>query len=86
MAKKKSKGLEPSKELLMRVKATEALQLTHVLLHKGSFHFKQHHELNQAIAFITSLHAQSLALALKDPQADLIPSLKAIKDQEKISE
>lgn len=81
---KKVKALtEPPQDLIAQTKATEALSVVHTLLHKGAYHAKELPSLTSAIAFITSLHAQSLAKALKHPQADLIPELKSIKDHEK---
>jgi hypothetical protein len=69
-----------AEDLQEQIKAIQALTATHNLLNHGTFQVKYFGQLEQSIAFIESLHQNLFAAALAHPQAHLVPSLHAVKE------
>jgi len=69
-------------DLQGKISALKALTTVHSLLVSGLFQVKHHEIINESMKFISSLHAQVMAEASSHPDADLVPELKAHKNQE----
>lgn len=83
---KKSENLVPtpveiSKELSDKLGSLRAITQAHNLLQQGHFPYSYKQAIEQSLIFLQALHEQVKADALADPQADLVPELKAQKEQ-----
>ncbi len=76
-------GPEIPEDLKNKWAAVEACATVHHLLQTGTFTHRFNTSLTASLAFMAKLHENSVADALLHPQAELIPELKAILEQEK---
>jgi hypothetical protein len=70
------------KELADKWAAIEAIATTHSLLQKGAFTRDFLPLVNASLLFIQKLHEQTVLDAIKHPSADMIPGLKALKEED----
>jgi uncharacterized protein YdeI (YjbR/CyaY-like superfamily) len=75
------KAPEIPKDLSEKWGAVEATATTFNLMQKGTFTASYMTVLNASLSFLQKLHEQTVEDALKHPKADLIPELKAIKEE-----
>lgn len=70
-----------SKEMKEFYEAMKCIATAHNLLDKGLFHHAQAQAVMDSLVFLRSLHSQVKTQALAHPESDLIPELKAMKEQ-----
>lgn len=76
-----AKEPEIPKDLQDKWGAVEAVATVHGLLQKGMFPYNCMTIVGASLEFIARLHENTVNEALKHPQSDLIPQLKALKEQ-----
>ena len=78
---KKEVSKEVPTDLQEKVGALRATATIHNLLQQGSFKSSYHQAIELSVKFIESLHKQLMDEAIQHPDADLVPDLKAVKEQ-----
>lgn len=68
------------KDLQDSYNAAKSLALTHDLLIFGNYKYEDMARLTIAVAFIKSLHAQTMEALIGHPQSDLIEEIKTYKE------
>lgn len=71
---------EFTKEFADQLKSLGSLSTINDLLQNGAFPHKYRFALDQGLSFVQALHKIAMDEALKDPQADLVPELVALKE------
>ena len=74
-----------SKDLLDKVQCLRAIATCHNLIDKGLYPHNQAELVKQSIDFLRVLHSNLVTEVIVHPEADLVPEIKALKEDQGVS-
>ena len=71
------------KDLEAHVQTIRAFAHTHNMLVKGHYNYPDFAAVDQCVQFLKTLHGQAIRVAAEHEDADMVPELKAFKEDER---